>query len=717
MRLSAKIFGITSLITLIATSGLVLLEGSQRSAQLNASERHWHEVMLNNVSAGVADSIWRVNENFTYQVLTGLFKSESILEAVALDEDGAYFAGLKRDADDKLVPFTTKPTFASMLKRDPNEKDNKENGYEVLPDSRVRVIHPLWLDQTDVAGRPQRSFVGFIVVHYSNSLVETLVRETLVRLVTVSIGFLVILSALIFFYLQRSVVRPVLNLVDASTKVAAGDFQHGVQAKSNDEIGDLERNFDNMRLKVKGFTENLQKMVDERTVEVTARKEKIQDILNNIEEGILTIDRTLSIDEEFSPFLARLYQVNEQDIPGRDVLDFVFPPSGTLSKNDVDQMRQALILAIGETMFHWDLNNHLMVRESSIWIHGEAKTLAFEWIPVLDKHDHSIKKMMVSIRDLTFQRNLEEQFAREKRHLRIISQLIAQEHQAIETSFRDIRKRLAIVNDLSDQPAANRDVLMVHLHTIKGTSRTLGYKDFVDVVHDTESLFQASATNTVPLKPTFDSHLKQVNELFHAYEDVFQRVLGGRKRANPAAVTAKAMIQGIVAEFRENLFKAGFSDVLVEIDDTIGTWNQENFSSLREILAHALTNVADHGYILPRQRANAVAKTEAKVEVQFRMDEGAGEFCMVIRDYGAGIDFGRLRAKVNNPRMSEAELMAKIFENGFSTSEVITKTSGRGAGLAAVKAIVEEHNGQVDVKSRDDGCTMTVKLPFLPFAA
>jgi signal transduction histidine kinase len=53
------------------------------------------------------------------------------------------------------------------------------------------------------------------------------------------------------------------------------------------------------------------------------------------------------------------------------------------------------------------------------------------------------------------------------------------------------------------------------------------------------------------------------------------------------------------------------------------------------------------------------------------------------------------------------ENLPKIFEPYFSTKE-----TGTGLGLAIVKRIVDEHNGTIEVESKEgNGTTFTVKLP------
>jgi K+-sensing histidine kinase KdpD len=49
---------------------------------------------------------------------------------------------------------------------------------------------------------------------------------------------------------------------------------------------------------------------------------------------------------------------------------------------------------------------------------------------------------------------------------------------------------------------------------------------------------------------------------------------------------------------------------------------------------------------------------------------------------------------------SDADLERAMFSDGLSTADAVTETSGRGVGLAAVAAAVDELGGRIEVASR-----------------
>jgi len=81
-------------------------------------------------------------------------------------------------------------------------------------------------------------------------------------------AILVLLLFIMAIYMSRMFTRPVKELVGVVQKIGEGNLDIQVQPKSRDEIGQLAREFEVMRLKLKDYYENLEKMVNDRTEEL-----------------------------------------------------------------------------------------------------------------------------------------------------------------------------------------------------------------------------------------------------------------------------------------------------------------------------------------------------------------------------------------------------------------------------------------------------------------
>ena len=134
-------------------------------------------------------------------------------------------------------------------------------------------------------------------------------------------------------------------------------------------------------------------------------------------------------------------------------------------------------------------------------------------------------------------------------------------------------------------------------------------------------------------------------------------------------------------------------------------------------LEHLLRNALDHG-IEPRARRVKAGKSETG-EITLTVRQVANEIAIELTDDGAGLDLDQLRAKAvakgrfaADAQPTDAQLIACIFEPGFSTATRVTQVSGRGIGMDVVRAEITALGGRVEVSTRvGHGTTFLLYLP------
>ncbi len=138
---------------------------------------------------------------------------------------------------------------------------------------------------------------------------------------------------------------------------------------------------------------------------------------------------------------------------------------------------------------------------------------------------------------------------------------------------------------------------------------------------------------------------------------------------------------------------------------------------LAEPLAHIVRNSIDHGIESPDVR-KAQGKNEVGV-IRLSAIQHSETVIIEIADDGAGlnkqvildkcIEKGLLKA---NTDYIDADIYKQIFEPGFSTSKILTETSGRGVGMDVVKSRITEVGGTVSVSSESGkGAVIRLRLP------
>nr|WP_255216212.1 response regulator [Pseudenhygromyxa sp. WMMC2535] len=157
--------------------------------------------------------------------------------------------------------------------------------------------------------------------------------------------------------------------------------------------------------------------------------------------------------------------------------------------------------------------------------------------------------------------------------------------------------------------------------------------------------------------------------------------------------------------------------VRIRVDAGDAQLERSLLERLEEPLLHLLRNALDHGIEAPEARGDKPA--EARLDIIARA-VGA-EVELSLSDDGQGIDLDAVRSRgverglldaSTASQVPEGELLALLFESGFSTARTVSELSGRGVGLDVVRRIIEGLGGHVTVSSeRGRGTRFVVRVP------
>jgi len=147
-----------------------------------------------------------------------------------------------------------------------------------------------------------------------------------------------------------------------------------------------------------------------------------------------------------------------------------------------------------------------------------------------------------------------------------------------------------------------------------------------------------------------------------------------------------------------------------ELDKTV-------IDRLKDPLIHIIRNSLDHGIEPPEERTRAGKPPAGRIVLS--AGHSGGNVVIRIHDDGRGIDPARIRKKAvergllsPDADLPEKELLALLFEPGFSTAEKVSDVSGRGVGMDMVKKNIEAMRGTVDMENvMGQGTTTVITLP------
>ncbi|MCA2213682.1 chemotaxis protein CheW [Jidongwangia harbinensis] len=141
--------------------------------------------------------------------------------------------------------------------------------------------------------------------------------------------------------------------------------------------------------------------------------------------------------------------------------------------------------------------------------------------------------------------------------------------------------------------------------------------------------------------------------------------------------------------------------------------------AVKDPLTHLVRNAVDHGVEDPETRVAAGKPREGTLTL--RAYHEGGHVAVEVADDGAGLNVARIAQKaVENgiiradqaATMDRRDIMALVFQPGFSTATKVTNVSGRGVGMDVVKTNIERIGGAVSVDSTlGEGTVWRLNIP------
>ncbi len=517
--------------------------------------------------------------------------------------------------------------------------------------------------------------------------------------------------------------------------------------------------FVNSQLRKRRFVEEQNRLleikVSERTNEVLAKSRDIQLMLENIPQGLFTFDPSGKVHPEYSSHLESIFAATH--LAGRQALDLLFA-GASVSSNDLDQVKEAVFSILGEDEINYFVNEHLLLPEYSMVTNGQLQYLSLDWAPVVV--DGVVAKLMVSVRDVTQLKRMEQEASLKKRELDIISQLLnipaKKYRQFAESTQRFIDENRAQICVHTQRDNECLAMLFRNMHTIKGNCRVFGFDHFSNVVHEIESTYSTLVNSPEAQweQEQLLTELQQVEDQLHEYEAVYFGVLGrddtaqnGRDpngawadsqtlaavaqnlawvdHTSPAeAVSASATV---VRQWLQNALSLTLSVILkdvvaslagiaeqlekpspqVIINDGDVRINPAAAELLTHIFGHMFRNAIDHGIGPPQLRLQAGKPAAGCIQVGAQR-HGNG-LHLTVKDDGRGLNIGKLFSSgvtqglwLASDQPPFHDIAQLIFLSGVSTINEVTSVSGRGVGMDAVKAFLVAQQGDITLRLLGD---------------
>jgi len=423
-------------------------------------------------------------------------------------------------------------------------------------------------------------------------------------------------------------------------------------------------------------------------------QKKIKAIMDHIDEGIVLIKPDLTIETEYSRFLETLLDIPSHSMAGRHAIEDVVHHF-VESKEDATLVTNALNACFHEDQTAWDFNEGHLLHEAKKSVHGRLTYFAFSWQPIFNQEQRLVR-VLFGVRDVTNRKMMEAEVAAERREKFALFEKV-QELLSIDRS--QVVSLLDRLENLTQVSAASISPIRFELHSLKGLSRTLGLKTLSEAIHQKES-------DLVPDRFQEGQIIdwQGLTVVISSYRHLLQEVLGAAKQNQSTRGGLASIVAKLLPDLRQRSEDNGLRWGGIELMDRCSVWDPILFEVVSDLLLHATTNSIDHGYKNPQLRGAQVSAVQLRVQLV----EENGELVLSMRDHGAGIHWPGLEIKAQRLNFSwknRDELLALLFQEGVSTAEELSMTSGRGVGLSAMKHRMDTLGGRIEIRPFVDAGT------------
>ncbi|KGB92128.1 MCP four helix bundle domain-containing protein [Burkholderia cepacia] len=561
-------------------------------------------------------------------------------------------------------------------------------------------------------------------------------------------GTVIVLLTALGLVLYRQITRPLIGMQTAMSEIARSqDFTRRVPVGRMDEIGHSIVAFN-------GMIEKIQ----ENAAQLKQKTADIQAMLQNMQQGILTVVEGGVVHAEYSAYLETIFETN--DIAGRDLMALVFDDSaiGADARSQVDA---AVHACLGEDSMNFGFNEHLLVNEVAKRMpDGREKWLDLSWSAITDETD-TVVRLMLCVRDVTEIRELTAQAGEQQRRLEMIGEIlsISQDkfHDFVHSAkgFLSENERMIRQHERADHSIVA--ALFRNMHTIKGNARTYSLQHLTNIVHEAEQAYESlRRADSGPEwnRDALMDDLARVREAVDHYATINAVTLGRSSEpaqsgadflmverariseslrvldgADPANASDWHAARDAVRRMLSQLGTQGIGEALgsvieslpslaaelgkpapvVHIDSHGQRVRSEIVATLKNVFMHLLRNSIDHG--IESSDVRRAAGKAASGTIDIAVGVGGGELWFVLADDGRGLALERIRGIARErgwidaddaAALSDEEVAELIFRPGFSTAQTVTEVSGRGVGMDAVRNFLKREGGDIALRFTDD---------------
>jgi len=465
------------------------------------------------------------------------------------------------------------------------------------------------------------------------------------------------------------------------------------------------------------YASGLEQKVALRTVELDRANEGMRLVLDNVEQGFITVALDGSMANERSTIVDRWFGPPPPDGKFTTLIRPSDEKAATWFAEGCDSLQEGFMPAavvLDQFPKQMKVGNH---------------TLRMSYIGI--GQDDIPDRLLVVLSDIT-EELTRERVERDARELTRAFQRIAADRSGFEQFFAEAR---GIVKEIL-AGTAELSIEKRLIHTLKGNCNIFGIDSVAESCHRLETLLQDEGRGTTEsdraklgaewerVAGMISGLLGDRRNMIELDEDEYQKLLAALRggTGGPELITlvegwrlepVSLRLMRLSDKARYMAEKVNKVPLSVHVQGAGVRLDAGEWAPFWNALVHAVNNAVDHGIETSDER-----KAQGKLpggNLWLSAEENGDALVISLRDDGRGIDWERLKEKARVaglPHASRKDLVEALLTDGVSTKDSVSVLSGRGVGMGAVREATAAMGGHIEVTSEPkQGTTFEFRFP------
>ncbi|ACT48738.1 ATP-binding protein [Methylotenera mobilis] len=456
--------------------------------------------------------------------------------------------------------------------------------------------------------------------------------------------------------------------------------------------------------------------------EIEKAQRETTEILNTVKEGLFLLDHELAVGSQISRSIEQILQHKvSANMPFMPILQQLVSDDIFTSSKDYIQLlfgnkvKESLMLSL----------NPLTQVKVQTRDDASPRYLSFQFNRVVE--NKQVLHLLVTVQDVTEQVTQGEELTKLKGQSSINLDLLKALLQADITQLRQFltqaHSSLDVINEVlanADKRAATHSDMVNQcfriIHAIKGESGAIGLQAIETLAHQFEEHLVSlrnknewDAQEILSLPVMLSALLEQITQIEMIVDFMQAHHQANNSPSAPQSISTNVAnnLKRLVEQVSQSQNKNVQLNLELALLDQMDT---KTVHQLQQIGIQLIRNAICHGIESTDIRLAQGKSAHGEISITTRINqEGIIDF--IVRDDGQGIVPNRIRAAMLTSgryasdtvhKLSDKEIVAKLFEPGFSTASSVDQDAGRGVGMDLVQSLINEIGGELKIDTKAD---------------